>query len=432
MRVFRPGGLWRNPDFVRLWSAQGISDFGSHISRLALPLTAALLLHATPMEMGVLMAIEVLPFALFSLHAGVWIDRARRMPFMMMRDIGCALSLALVPLAWALDCLSMPVLWVVGFLCMTGEVIGGSAHQSYVATLIGKDRLVEAHSKFMATASTAQVTAPGLAGVLIQALGAPLAILFNALSFMVSALVLRRIEAVEPRPQLENSGESVWSEIRAGLQLVWQTPVLRAFAIQTACWQLLNYMLAAILVLFATRELGLDAGAMGVTFMLGGVGSLIAAVSAEHIGARLGIGPSVGWGFAATAVAWAGFALIPSDTAWPVLWLSLAQSLFSFGATLFSINYLAARAAVTPDALLGRMIATMRFATVAPAPLGALTGGALATLFGLRGALAAIAVLGAALTWHALRRSPARLLMRLPTRSSDILTQEDPASSPDH
>ncbi|HEY9103179.1 MFS transporter [Chitinimonas sp.] len=416
MRRVRLTGLWRNPDFVRLWLAQGISDFGSYISHLALPLTAAVLLHATPMEMGVLSAIEVLPFALFSLHAGVLIDRVRRMPLMMLRDIGCALALLTVPIAAGLGWLSMPVLWVVGFLCLSGEVVGGSAHQSYVATLIGKDRLVEAHSKFMATSSTAQVMAPGLAGILIQWLSAPVAILFNASSFIASALILRTIRADEPAPAPRSDDSSVWEEIKAGLKLVWEMPLLRAFAIQTACWQLLNYMLAAVLVLYATRELGMDAGRMGMSYMLGGLGSLTAALSAGTLGRRLGIGPTVGWGFVATSSAWLGFGLIPTGFGPTMLWFSLCQCLFSFGATLFSINYLAARAAVTPDELLGRMIATMRFLTVAPAPLGALLGGALGTALGLRGALHVIGALGAALAWHALRRSPARHLLVLPKR----------------
>lgn len=415
-------GLWRHRDFVRLWLAQGISDFGSYISRLALPLTAAVLLHATPMEMGVLMAIEVLPFALFSLHGGVLIDRVRRMPLMLGRDALCALALLIVPLAAWGGWLSMPVLWVVGFLCMTAEVIGGSAHQSYVAMLVGKDRLVEAHSKFTATSSTAQLTAPGLAGLLIQWLTAPFAILFTAGSFVISALVLRTVKTPEQAP-VAAGNTSVWQEIKAGIDLVRHTPVLRAFAIQTTLWQLLNHMLGAVLVLFATRNLGLDAGDMGVSYMLGGLGSLSAALLAARLGRRFGIGPTAGMGFAATALAWLGFALIVQGWGPAMLWFSLCQALFAFGATLFSINYLAARAAVTPDALLGRMIATMRFVTVAPAPLGALAGGMLATALGLRGAIYVIAAMGLVLAWHALYRSPARLLLVLPKRTEEAPTQ---------
>jgi MFS family permease len=409
-------GLWRNPDFMRLWVAQGISDFGSYISQLALPITAAVLLHASAMQMGVLSAIEVLPFALFSLPAGVLIDRTRRMPLMMARDLLCALALLSVPIAAWLGVLSMPVLWLVGFCCMSGEVIGGSAHQSYVATLIGKEKLVEAHSKFMTTSSSAQLMAPGLAGLLIQWLTAPFAILFNAASFLISAMILRTIRVVEPKPVNED-GESAWEEVKAGLRLVWRHGLLRAFAIQTTCWQMLNYMLNAVLVLFATRTLGLSAAQMGIAYMLGGAGSLVAALTAEWLGERHGVGPMVGWGFAASALAWLGFGLIPASLGWSMLWFSLCRGLLAFGATLFSIHYLAARAAITPDALLGRMIATMRFFTVAPAPLGALLGGALGTLLGLRGALYVVGALGVVLAWYAMRRSPARLLLRLPSRT---------------
>ncbi|MBV8657169.1 MAG: MFS transporter [Burkholderiales bacterium] len=419
MLPIRFEGLWRNPNFLRLWLAQGISDFGSYITFLALPITAAVLLHASAMQMGVLSAIEVLPFALFSLHAGVLIDRSPRMPLMMGRDLLCATALLLVPIAAWLGWLSMPLLWLVGFCCVSGEVIGGSAHQSYVATLIGKDNLVEAHSKFMTTSSTAQVMAPGLAGILIQYLTAPFAILFNALSFLASAFILRTIRVKEDLPERKAS-LGMWAEIKAGMHFVWMMPVLRAFAIQTALWQLLNYMLNAILVLFATRELGMTAAQMGASYMLGGLGSLLAAILAERLGERYGVGPMVGWGFAATAVAWLGFGLIHPHAASPMLWFSLCRAAMSFGMTMFSIHYLAARAAVTPDEMLGRMIATMRFFTVAPAPLGALIGGGLGTVLGLRGALYVIGGLGALLAWHARFRSPARLLVRLPRRTESL------------
>jgi MFS family permease len=405
-------GLWRHPDFLRLWAAQAIADFGSQITLLALPLTAAVMLHATPFEMGVLRAIEVLPFALFSLHAGVLIDRTRRMPLMLWRDLLVAAVLLLVPIAAWQGWLNMLVLWGVGFLAMTGEVIGGSAHQSYVAGLVGKSRLVEANAKLMTTGSAAQLMAPGLAGVLIQWLTAPFAIVANALTYIVSALVLRGIRHIEARP--EGAGNaSVWIEIREGLRFVWHTPLLRAFAIQTALWQWFNHMLQAVLVLYATRTLGLTPAQMGVCFMLSGAGSLIAALTAEHLGARFGTGPMVGWGFVATAVGALGFTVLHADY-WPMLGFALAQGLYAFGATMFSIHYLAARAALTPDAMLGRMISTMRFVTVAPAPLGALVGGLVATWLGLRGGLMAVGAGAALLAWFTMARSRTRHLHHLP------------------
>lgn len=420
---FRFDGLWRHPDFLRLWLAQGISDFGSHITQLALPLTAAVLLHATPMQMGVLGAVEMLPFALFSLYAGVIIDRHRRMPLMLARDIAAALALLLVPLAVWGGWLSMGVLFLVGFLHVTTEVFGGSAHQSYVATLVGRERLVEANSKLMTTASAAQVTAPGLAGLLIQTLTAPIALLCDALSFLVSAFVLTRIRSEEPKPSRPAVTRSVAQDIRAGLSFILNSPLLRALAWQAALWQLLFHMLLALLVLFATRELGLSAGQMGICFMLGGIGSLVAALGAERLGERFGVGPMIATGMACTSLSWLGFALIPADAASPMVWFSLVEALLAFGATLFSIHYLAARAALTPDALLGRMIASMRFLTVTPAPLGALSGGALGTVLGLRSALLVIALLGGLLVVVVATRSPVRHLRHLPKRIEEIGTE---------
>ncbi|MFC4159667.1 MFS transporter [Chitinimonas lacunae] len=410
--------MWRHPDFLKLWLAQGISDFGSHITQLALPLTAAVMLNATPMQMGILGAVEMLPFALFSLHAGVLIDRQRRMPLMLGRDIAAALILLLVPLAVWGGWLSMEVLFLVGFLHVTTEVFGGSAHQSYVATLVGRERLVEAHSKLMTTASTAQVTAPGLAGLLVQILTAPIALLFDALSFLVSALILTRIRTAEPEPQPDRQ-RSVMEDIRAGLSFIRRTPLLRVLALQAALWQLLFHMLMALLVLFATRELGLSAAQMGMCFMLGGLGSLVAALTAERLGERFGVGPMMGWGMAFTALAWLLFSLIPRSGP-TMFWFSAVEGLLAFGATLFSIHYLAARAALTPDALLGRMIASMRFLTVTPAPLGALIGGGLGSTLGLRPALLAIGLGGMVLAAMVVCRSPVRHLHSLPKKVEEL------------
>jgi len=188
-RTFR--GLWLSRDFRRLWASLTITSFGAQITNLALPLTGALLLHATPMQMGILVALETLPFALFSLHAGVLLDRVRKLPVVIATDVGRGLALAAIPIAAWFDSLSIELLFGVGFLCGVQNVVGGAAYQVLLAQMAGRKRLVEANAKISLGETSAALVGPGMAGGLIQALTAPFAIAFDAFTFVVSALMLR-------------------------------------------------------------------------------------------------------------------------------------------------------------------------------------------------------------------------------------------------
>src|SRR2546423_4677291 len=220
-RTFR--GLWRSRDFRKLWLSLTITSFGAQITNLALPLTAALLLNATPMQMGILIALETLPFALCSLHAGVLLDRVRKLPVIIAADIGRALALTVIPVAAWLGALSIDVLFVIGFVCGVQNVVGGAAYQVLIAQMAGRKRLVEANAKIALGETSAALIGPGLAGGLIQALTAPFAIAIDAFTFAASALLLRRIEAKSDvvRP---NGAASVWRGIGEGLRLGWGKP----------------------------------------------------------------------------------------------------------------------------------------------------------------------------------------------------------------
>ncbi len=197
-RAFK--GLWRSPDFVKLWTSLTVTAFGSQITNLALPLTAAVMLHATPWQMGVLVALETLPFALVSLHAGVLIDRVRKLPIVILSDIGRGLALLAIPVAAWFDALSMEILFAVGFFCGIQNVVGGAAYQVLLAQLAGRKRLVEANAKVTLGETSSALIGPGLAGGLIQLLTAPFAIVLTACSFFASALMLRRIHAPQDVP----------------------------------------------------------------------------------------------------------------------------------------------------------------------------------------------------------------------------------------
>ncbi len=412
------GGLWRRPDFLRLWTSMTITAFGAQITNLALPLTAAVLLHATPMQMGVLVALETLPFALVSLHAGVLLDRVRKLPIVILADLGRGLALLAIPVAAFTGHLSIEVLYVVGFLCGAQNVVGGAAYQVLLAQMAGRKRLVEANAKISLGETSSALVGPGLAGGLIQLMTAPFAIALDALTFFVSALMLRRIRAPQDVPH-DGPRQSVTAEIVEGLKLVRDNRTLLALAWLAGLWQLLHHMQLAVLILFATRELGLSAGAIGVAYVFGGLGCVVAASSAERLSARLGVGPVIVHGLLATAIAWQAFGLISGPVWFATVALGMAMLLFDFGGVLWGINYLALRQAITPDRLLGRMTATMRFLSVAAAPLGSLAGGALATVIGLRGTLITVGVLGLMLAAGAIAWSPVRRHHKLPTVAAD-------------
>src|SRR5438105_12478751 len=218
-------GLWQSRDFRRLWTSLTITAFGSQITNLALPLTAARLFQATPFQMGVLVALETLPFALVSLHAGVLLDRVRKLPIIIAADIGRGVALLAIPAAAFTHILSIEILYAVGFLCGVQNVVGGAAYQVLLAQMAGRKRLVEANAKITLGETSSALIGPGVAGLLIQALTAPFAILLDALTFFVSALMLRRVEARNDVIHTTHRG-SVWAEIHEGLLLVWRSRTL--------------------------------------------------------------------------------------------------------------------------------------------------------------------------------------------------------------
>ena len=403
---------------MKLWTSFTITSFGAQVTNLALPLTAAVMLHATPWQMGVLVALETVPFALVSLHAGVLIDRVRKLPIVIAAAIGRGVSLLLIPLAAWFNALSIELLYIVGFLCGVQNVVGGAASQVLLAKMAGRSRLVEANAKVALGETSAALVGPGFAGGLIQLVTAPFAILLDALTFFASGIMLRRIrvpsDVPEPGPR-----RSIGSEIKEGLVLVWRDRTLLGLAWMAGLWQILHHMQIAVLILFATRELGLSAGAIGITYAFGGLGCVLASAFAERLSARLGVGPVIVHGLALTALAWQAFGLISGPVWLATLILGCTMLVFDFGAVLYGINYLALRQAITPDRLLGRMTATMRFLTVAAAPLGSLVGGALATVIGLRATLLTVGVLALLLVAAAVLWSPVRQHRKMPVVAGD-------------
>ena len=415
-------GLWRNPDFLKLWSSLTVTHFGGQITFLALPLTAALVLNARPFEVGVLTALEALPYPILGLFAGVIVDRMRKLPLIVATDIGRGLALLAVPVCAWLGVLNMAILYAVGFLIGAMTVIGWPAYQVFMTERVGRDNLVEANAKIGVADSAAQLVGPGLAGALIQWLTAPFAILFDALSFFFSAAVLR---GIPPRASdvPKAVARSVKAEIFEGLAIVWHNRTLRALVWSVAIWQIFRHAFIAIVVLFGARELGFSAGHVGALFMCAGIGSFGAAHLTARLNARFGMGPTMLGGIAGTGVAWLVMACATGSYWVASLLFGTGLLLLDLTAMIFFINYLSLRQAVTPDRLLGRVTATLICLTVATAPLGGLAGGWIGDHFGLRTAMLFSGVGALILAPIVVRLSPLARMRELPRPQEPLVTE---------
>jgi MFS family permease len=397
--------LLRDFAYRRLWSSILISSFGGQVTMLALPLTAAVLLHASPTQMGLLTAMELLPFVLFSLPAGVWLDRISKLPVYIAGELTIAVVVVSVPGAWWLGWLSIGWLYACGFVLGIVYTIAGSAAQIVLTQVVARERLVEAHAKNALASSGAEVAGPGLAGALIKVVGAPLALLVDAVLVTVSAAILRGIAIHEPRWQPRASGtsaEQFWADLKTGVRFVAQHRLLVALAVAVGCWQACHQAAIVVQILFATRTLGLSEQAVGLSFTGMGVGTVLASVFGNRISKRIGPGPCLILGFAVCGAGWLLLAVAPANE-WGVAAFALTLMMFSIGAVFIFINFLSLRQAVTPVPLLGRMTSTMRWLILIPAGPGALIGGWLGEHVGLRASLAvagAGALMLAVITWQ--------------------------------
>jgi MFS family permease len=397
--VLPEGDLLRERTYRRLWTSILISSFGGQVTMLALPLTAAVLLHATPTQMGWLTAVEIAPFVLFSLPVGVWLDRVRKLPIYIVGETALAWVVCSVPFAWWMGWLSIDWLYVVGFVIGTIATTAGSAAQIVLTQVVARDRLVEAHAKNALAISGSEVAGPGLAGALIKAVGAPLALLVDAVLLLVSAAILRGIVVDETRRPRHDA--NFWRDLKIGVRFVLSQRLLVVLACAVGVWQMCHHAAMVVQILFATRTLGLNEQAVGLSYMGMGAGTIVASVYGHRISRRIGPGPCLVLGFAICGAGWLMLSMAPAN-GWGVAAFALMLLMFSAGAVLVFINFLALRQAVTPEPLLGRMTSTMRWLILIPAGPGALLGGWLGEHLGLRTALTfagGSALLLAAVAW---------------------------------
>ncbi|MEK6919919.1 MAG: MFS transporter [Thermoproteota archaeon] len=424
--------LWRHSNFLKLWTSETISSFGGQFSQVAMPFVAIPILHATSSELGILQAASTAPFLIFGLLVGVWADRHRRRPIMVVANIGRFILLGSIPVAFLAGRLSLPLLYLVSFLIGVLTVFFDVAYQAYLPSLVQRDQLVEANSKLEASRATATVAGPGIAGFVVGIVTAPFAIALDALSFLGSALSLSKIHQQEEMTARTHNPSMLY-EIREGLAVVFSDSRLRSIAGSTATSNFFSSAIAPVATLYlvdpelaaSNLGLGLDSLVFGLIFAVGSVGGLIGALLAGRLAARVGVGYAIIGSMLISGIGLFSFYLATPALANPllvvggtaltlsVLVLMVGQFATFLSAVVYNINQVSLRQAIVPLRLQGRMNATMRFLVWGTLPFGALVGGILGVIIGIRLTILIMAVGGSlAFLWVLL--SPVRSLKEVP------------------
>jgi MFS family permease len=389
--------LWRDRGFVLLWAGQTVSVLGSQFSTVALPLTAVLLLQMTALQMGLLQAARTLPALALLLFAGVWVDRVRRRPILIAADVGRAALLGLIPALHLAGLLRAEYLLAIALGAGALTVLFDTAYGAYVPSVVARSRLTDANGKLVSSSQAAGVVGPNLAGAAVTLLSAPVAVVVDALSFVLSAVLLWRIRTSEP-PPARGARRPLWTEAAEGMRFVVGDRFLRTVIAAMAFNNLAGSMYGAVYVLYVVDELGLPPTVLG--FLLGavGVGALGGSLVAHGLVRRLGLGRVM---LLAGGLATLGFAAVPlagayADAAVPLLLTGQLLQPFGFGCAIVAIQSLAQ--AVTPNGLQGRVGATRRLVTLGVMPLGAVVAGVIGSSLGLDAVLALVVVAALAQT----------------------------------
>jgi MFS family permease len=412
----RLSGLWRHSDFMKFWTGQTISVIGTGITALALPLIAADTLNATPEQMGVLSATGQLAYLVISLPAGAWIDRVRRRPVMVLSDIGRALCLAAIPVLGALNLLGMEALYIISLISGVMTVFFELAYLAFVPVLVSREHVVEANAKLETSRSAVQIVGPGLAGVLVQWLGAPLAIVVDAFSFALSAVSLMLIRMPETAPENGETRKSIVAEISEGVRVVAGHPVLRTLTLGVTLFNFFATLGNPILFLFLIDDLHLEAAQIGLIFSIAAPGTLLGALLAQRITERIGIGRAIALSLVVGPIGWLLLPLAQLPAALAIGMIALGEAILGAAVMVFNINVLSLRQSITPDRLLGRVAATQRFLVFGVLPIASLLGGLLGGSIGLRPTLY-VSVVGSIVSSLVLLLSP---VVRLRTTAQAV------------
>jgi MFS family permease len=398
--------LWRHPDFMKLWAGQTVSELGSVVTRTAVPLVALLVLGAGPLEMAFIVVSASLAVLLVGFFAGAWVDRLRRRPLLIWTDAIRALVLFSIPAAYFAGILAMEQLYLVVFVEGCLAAFFNAAYPAYVPSLIGVDRVVEGNSKLATSSSLAEIGGPGLAGGLVQLIGAPFAILVDAVSFAVSAVSVALIRSAEPARPVRTEATAIRQEIREGLEVVRRHAILVPLVLRSVIAHVAGSFYGVLYTIFLVQDLHLEPFVLGVVVSAGGVGSLVGSFFAARVIRRLGIGRALIW----SAVGASVLGVLTPLAGGPVLLATvmvLVPQLIGDGLqTIEGVAEVSLIQGVTPDKVLGRVNATLEvFSHGIAYPLGALLAAALAESIGVRAGIA-IGWAGMAISILLLVRSP--------------------------
>ncbi len=410
----RPAGLWRSADFLKFWAGETISLLGSQVTTLALPLTAVIVFKASAIQVGLLYAAGLAPFLLITLLVGVWVDHHQRRPILLVSNAGRAILLGLVPLLAFMGWLRIEYLYVIAFLVGCLTVFFYLAYQAFLPTLVGREHLVEGNSRLSASQSLAEIGGPGLAGLLVQLVGAPLAIVVDALSFCVSALSLLLIHTPESVPEAALKLRDLPREIAEGFRLTFGNRYLLAFAGEAASYNLCWQVILTIFVLYAVRDLHFNAGLIGILFAVGSVGALLGSLLTGSVARHIGLGLTI---IGAAVLGDLPLLMLPfinGSTTGALGLLGAAFFVQGLGITGCNVHVDSIRQALIPDRMRGRANACYRLLTSGALPLGALLGGLLGSWIGLRSTLL-VGALGLLSTCLWVVFSPVRKLRTLST-----------------
>lgn len=403
----KPANLWRHRDFLKLWTAQTTSVFGSQIASLAYPLTAILVLQATTFQVGLLQATGTASGALLGLFAGVIVDRVSRKLLLIIANLGRAVLAFSIPLAAVFGLLRIEQLYLVSFVSGAFSIVSDVAGMAFLPSLLEKEELVEGNSKFGTTESAAMIAGPSLSGAFVQILSAPLVIFIDAVSFLFSAAFIWQIRV--PEIFIEKEKRGIWTEIGEGLRFVYGDKILRPLAESIALYFLFRQIVLTLFTLYAVRELHFEPFLLGVIFSALGFGFLCGALTVKPITKRIGVGRTM---IGANFVNIVAIALIPLASGSIFILAALfviSHFLHALGVQINGINLVSLRQAITPNHLQGRMNASFRFVNVGMMVVGALIAGFLGELIGLRETLA-IGAIGMLLPFLRLLFSPVRNL----------------------
>jgi MFS family permease len=384
-RRTRQRGFLINQTFALFWTAQTVSTLGAQVTAFAVPLLAAITLHATSLEMGLLRAAEFAPFLVFTLPAGVWADLGVRRWLMIAANLIRGAFIIIVPLAVLCGWMHLGVLYLVMFVMGSFKVVFEMAYQTYIPEIVERGKLVNANSKIMMSYALGQSTGPGLGGLMVELLGAPMAVLADASTYFLSAICLFKIKHQEVR--VRHRRENILQQIAGGFRYVGEERHIRSLLCLVTANNFFQNALMAILVLYATRDLSIRPGVFGMTVSVGGIGAVMGAFGAERLGRWFGPGPFVIWSTIMAALAAFCFPLVGTGNLAGVIGLAVAYFVLSAGGSAVTVFAWTIRQTLTPSPMLGRMNGAFRFIVTGIMPFGAFFGGWLGESIGIRATL---------------------------------------------